>query len=310
MHRGLKLLEEGKYLEATQAFSQLLQRYPDSADAHHALGVIAMEQGHFDEAYLFVHTALSLSEENSIFHTTMGNIFLHLHNYKGAGESFMQAVEQDPTRIEYRLNLANFYLTQAQYSVAIEQFNIILQRDSESYLGLRGKTVGYLFAKEYKNALKGAADITKSYSMQHEPLYIYGLCLYANQSYVEALKYFDQALAIFPNYHEAISAIAACHLALNNNVLAESMLHRSLSIEPNNPAALYLLTCIKYNQGQHKVAKDLFINAVRLDIEFPSITLQNIDKAVLHCTNNQCHDPLFFLKCSGADYWSMLNSTA
>lgn len=305
--QGLRYLEEGKLVQANHVLSTLVQKYPDCADGHHLLGVIALELGNFDEAYLFVHTALSLSPDNSIFYTSLGNVQLHLHNYTEANAAFIKAIEHDPNRNEYRINLANFYLARNDFPRALQQYNSVLQKNPDNYLAMRGKTISYLFAGENKTALSNAKSLLQDYSFHFEPFYIYGLCLYANNLFDEALSSFDHALDLHANSYEVLTAVAACYHGLGNDNIAETFLHRALSIETNNPAALYLLTCIKYNSGEHKTARDFFLNAIRLDIEFPTIAMQNVEDAVQYCTNTQAQDPLFFLKCSGADYLPMLN---
>lgn len=308
MEQGLKHLEEGQYEEATQILSVLVQNYPDNADGHHLLGIIALELNNLEEAYMFVHTALSLAPDNSIFYTTMGNIQLHRHYTTEAEQAFEKAVTNDSSKIEYTYNLASFYLSQSDYVRAIENYNRVLRLKPEHYLSTRGITVCYLFAGENDAALEHASKWAHEFNMHHEPFYILGLCQYANNMLPEALKNFDEALDIYPNCHEATTAMAACYSHLGNDNIANSYLQRSLGMETNNPSALFLLACVKHALGQHKSAQDVFLNAIRLDVEFPIVALQNLDGALLHCKNKQKEDPLFFLKCSGADYVNMLSS--
>jgi tetratricopeptide (TPR) repeat protein len=263
--QGLRFLEEGQFQKASQILSLLIDRFPNNADAHHMLGIIELETGHLDAAYTLVNTAIDLEPNNSLFYNTLGNIELHRKNISQSELAFLKAVKYNMDKIEYKYNLANFYLTQNQYIKAIDYYYFILHTNPTHYLSIRGITVCYLFSGEIDIALEHANEWLNEYPEYDEPYYYQGLCLYALNNISAALTAYDKGLGISPTNHEIIAAISACYRVLGNLSISESYIHKALALEPHDPNAIYNLACIHLDKGEIDTAHDLFINALNLD---------------------------------------------
>ena len=68
-----------------------------------------------------------------------------------------------------------------------------------------------------------------------------------------------------PNNHEIICAIGDCYRALGNLDLAESYMHKALTLDTHNADIIYNMACIRLYKGDVNSARDLFINALNLD---------------------------------------------
>lgn len=277
--QGLRFLEEGQFDKASQILSLLISHYPDNAEAHHMLGVIELEKGNLDTAYILTNTALDIDATNSRFYNTMGNIELHRNNLPQAEAAFINAIKFNPEKTQYTYNLAHFYLSQRQYSKAIDNYYAILRIEPNHYLSIRGITVSYLFAGEIDIALEHANGWVNEFPDHDEAYYYQGLCLFALHKISAALTAYDKGLSIAPTNAEIIAAIAACYRALGNLSIAETFIHRALSIEPHNPTSLYYLGNIFYDKGDYATARDLYLNVTNLDHTYadPICGLGNIE---------------------------------
>ena len=263
--QGLRYLEEGQYSKAAEVLTLLIKSYPKNAEAHHMLAVIELEKGNYEIAMHLVKIALGLNDKNAVFYTTLGNIEMQRKNFLAAEQALLNALKFDDNRIEYKYNIAHFYLTQNKYEQAIDYYYQILRENPSHYLSMRGITVSYLFSNEPGIALEHANTWSKAFATYFEPYYYLGLCHFALNDLAAALSAYDQALSFNTTNHEIITAIGACYRALGNSTIAETYLHKSLSIEANNPHALYNLGCINLDKKDFASARSFLLNAIHLD---------------------------------------------
>jgi len=299
--QGLKYLEAGQFDKAAQILTLLVKSFPDNADAQHMLGIIELERGNFDVAMGMVKIAVQLAPTNSIFYNTLGNIEVQRKQYAQAESAFLAAVKYDPEKIEYKYNIAHFYLSQNHFQKAIDFYYYILHSNPTHYLSIRGITVCYLFSNEPEIALEHATEWVNEFSIYDEPYYYLGLCHYALNNIAAALEAYDRGISLNPNNYDIITAIGACYRALGNFSIAESYLLKSINLEPNNPTALYNLGLGHLDHGDIETAKKLFLNTIALDSNYaePICGLGHIelihgndDKALEYYAQAQQAEPL------------------
>ena len=84
------------------------------------------------------------------------------------------------------------------------------------------------------------------------------------QDYAMALDFLDNVVALKPDYAEGWARRAAVHVQLNDLTLAMSDLHRSLSLEPRNYNALFLVGSILEMTGRNKLALHAYEDALQI----------------------------------------------
>ena len=84
------------------------------------------------------------------------------------------------------------------------------------------------------------------------------------QDYAMALDFLDNVVALQPDYAEGWARRAAVHVQLNDLTLAMSDLHRSLSLEPRNYNALFLVGSILEMTGRNKLALEAYEDALKI----------------------------------------------
>lgn len=299
--QGLKYLEAGQLEKAGQILTLLVKSFPGNADAQHMLGIIELERGNFDLAKQLVSIAIKLNDTNPIFYNTLGNIEVHRKQHPQAENAFLEAVQHDPEKIEYKYNLAHFYLSQNSFQKAIDLYYNILHSNPTHYLSIRGLTVCYLFANDPEIALEHATEWVNDFSIYDEPYYYLGLCYYALNNIAAALEAYDRGIILNPNNSDILTAIGACYRSLGNFTIAANYLLKSVNLESNNPTALYNLGCIHLDQGELETAKKLFLNTIGLDANYaePICGLGNIeliqgnqDKALDYYSQAHLAEPL------------------
>ncbi|AQT43531.1 Tetratricopeptide repeat-containing protein [Bartonella apihabitans] len=84
------------------------------------------------------------------------------------------------------------------------------------------------------------------------------------QDYARALDFLDNVVALQPDYAEGWARRAVVHVQLNDLTLAMSDLHRSLSLEPRNYNALFLVGSILEMTGRNKLALHAYEDALKI----------------------------------------------
>lgn len=298
--RGLRYLEEGQYGKAAEVLALLIKSYPQNAEAHHMLAIIELEKGNNEIALQLAKQAIGLNSTNAVFYTTLANIEMQRRQISEAEQALLNAVKYDDHKLEYKYNLAHFYLSQSKYDLAIDYYYQILRDNPTHFLGMRGITVCYLFANEPAIALEHAQEWVASFNTYYEPHYYQGLCHFALNNIAAALAAYDKALNLAPTNHEIITAIGACYRALGNTAIAETYLHKSLALESKNPHALYNLGCINMDKKDFATARGVLLNAIHLDANYAEpicalgyieLVKGDIDVALDYFAQAQAADP-------------------
>jgi len=76
--RGVILTEQGKQAEATAAFTQLTQEFPELPEPYNNLAALYAAQSQFDKARAALEMALKLSPDYATAHENLGDIYVRL----------------------------------------------------------------------------------------------------------------------------------------------------------------------------------------------------------------------------------------
>ncbi|RYF74682.1 MAG: tetratricopeptide repeat protein [Comamonadaceae bacterium] len=100
--RGVILNEQGRQSDATQAFLQLTQDFPELAEPYNNLAALYAAQSQFDKARTALETAIRLNPTYATAHENLGDIYARL-----AGQSYgrAQQLEAANTTVPPKLKL-------------------------------------------------------------------------------------------------------------------------------------------------------------------------------------------------------------
>ena len=152
-----------------------------------------MNSGYYSLAISEFSTLLIYDSENIDAYINRGYCYLNqkIKNYPKAEEDFKKALELDVDNETARNNL----------QVVKDYYQRINEAKKLCDLGDK-----YYDQRDYVNAV---ANYAKSISLDNTKPYTYyslGYCYFDNELYADAIKYFDLALSVDPNYTNAIKA--------------------------------------------------------------------------------------------------------
>lgn len=125
--KGQQLLEQGNNAAAEAKLRQALQRYPDEASLHGALGTALMRQGKYDGAFAAFSTALAKEQDTSFISKWQdlkaanqqwmllqkGDQALQRNDLAGARQAYQQASKARPDDADALIGLANVALAES-----------------------------------------------------------------------------------------------------------------------------------------------------------------------------------------------------
>jgi tetratricopeptide (TPR) repeat protein len=89
--RGVILTEQGKQAEATTAFTQLTQDFPELPEPYNNLAALYAGQGDFDKARIALEMAIRLNPSYATAQENLGDVYARL-----AAQSYNKAQQLDP----------------------------------------------------------------------------------------------------------------------------------------------------------------------------------------------------------------------
>lgn len=184
---------------------------------------------------------------------------MNSHYYSSAISRFTSLLKYDIKNVDAYINRGFCYLNLQvkDYSNAEKDFKKALELDSDNQIAKNNLQIvngyykrindaksfcdkgdQYYNQKDYNNAVANYAksislDNTKAY-----PYYSIGYCFFDCQQYTDAINYFDQAIAINPNYTDAIKARKNAKTIIICNAISQAAttMLNSLSAIYNNSA--------------------------------------------------------------------------
>ncbi len=270
--RAMEYLAQGNFNLAMRDMLMAIELNPEEPSYMLTLSDIYMGMGLLENSMEALQKALELDPDNMESMLKIAEINLILQNYKGAIEYADKAIEQDRTNPLPDLIKGYTYAEAGDTVSAIKSYLEAVSKDQKNFdayiqLGLIYSTAGNPLAIDYFNnalnidpqsmeALYALAmfyqengEAEKAISTYNRMLVIDPANVYANYNmgyvhlvllndYEQAITYFDKALEIKPDYHEALYNKAYCLELLGEYQAAADLYNEVLSIEVNYQKAI------------------------------------------------------------------------
>ena len=108
--------------EGIDLYQNLVQRYPQKASYHNALGYYYLKAENYQKAEACFLLALELDCTHAIAHNNLGIVYLHRGRPEKAEKEFRQALSLSPSYCKAQYNLAVALFRQRLYSKAAKAY--------------------------------------------------------------------------------------------------------------------------------------------------------------------------------------------
>lgn len=213
---GRTYIGRQRYSEAINVLNDALAVEPNRADIHAELARAYVWAEQFDRAREEAETAIQLDRKQIEAYNAAGLAAYYVGDLGTAVEMYRKAIELDPTAHQSHTNLGLAFFQMRSWTRARDEFRLALKYLPEAVITGTAAQRAYLL---YLTAL------TYSNAGLHE----------------QAVRELNEALAVDPNYFEALRQLARDYAALRQFRASEQALRRALQQAPGDPEAAEVL---------------------------------------------------------------------
>ncbi|EKD42009.1 MAG: hypothetical protein ACD_73C00392G0002 [uncultured bacterium] len=271
-HLGAVYYNLGRYSDALELFKKSIKYNNKFSDAYYNMGLtyVAMadngDTSKLDMAVEALSTATTLNAEHPYAHHELAKIYQRQGKIEQAIIRYKLALEINPNLKDAWVNLASLYnktgeTLKAQQALNQTMKNVPDDPDSHMQIGL-----SYLNEKNYPLALKEFDYVISKMPTNDMAYFNVGFVHYnmgitsknagqsgrASDEFDLAIKAYQSALTLKPNFTDAAYNIAYAYQAKGDNNKAIEWYQKTLGLDPNYSRALYTLGNILIQSGQNQ----------------------------------------------------------
>lgn len=215
-----KAIDAEQYEKAKGLLKSIIKAKPDNGRATFLLGNIYLTQNMPDSAKIYFNKGLTAKEEGKLNSIGLGQLDLDAKNISAAKAKF-DAVINDMRRRDFEeyIFIARAYMNSENpdYKKAIELLNLAKEKNAndpqvqlalgDAYYGNKDQNNAYV---AYRNAYQADNSVIRA-KMQ------LGVLLKGAKAYTEAVKAYNEVIALNPNYGPVYRELAETYYLWGNN---------------------------------------------------------------------------------------------
>jgi predicted TPR repeat methyltransferase len=215
----------GQLPEAARLYQEVLSANPAHVEALYSLGMIFFQTNQLEQAETLFGQVLSVAPFFADAFCMRGVTLVKQGRAEEALSSFKQAISIKPDFVEALSNHATTLVQMGRYSEGLSELDRVLALNPQHALSWNNRGNALFAQKRYVEALESydkalaiypefpdaklnrlfaLGDLKRATPEFPEILVAQGLELMRRQQFVDALRCFDEALSIRPNYPEAV----------------------------------------------------------------------------------------------------------
>lgn len=131
--KALDLYKDGKYKEAIDAFSSVLETEGDNAEIYNNIGLCYANLGDDEKAEKNYLKSQELNPKIPQVYINLADIYYKQKDMGSGIELMTQGIYELPDNLVFRHYLARFYMEDAKLDLAIDELEYILEKQPENY---------------------------------------------------------------------------------------------------------------------------------------------------------------------------------
>ena len=218
--------------EAARIYQILVAGNPGHADAHHLLGVVALQQGNPARAVELISRAIALRSDVAPYHANLAEAYRMLGKYEAATSCCRTALKLQPHFPGAGNNLGLSLHALGQTKAAIEQYRETLRIQPDFAMAHNNLAIALRSLGEkaqaithFGLALKYAPTLAESHSNL-------GQLLFEEGRIQEALVHCREAVRLRPDFAEAHTNLGIVYRGLGQRCRGQSLLCRGAADQP------------------------------------------------------------------------------
>lgn len=268
-----KYIASGKYQEAVEVSSKLIELMPDNPLFYLARGDDYANIDNYPNAIADYEKALTMDlgelGKKPPVYLNIGTAYLNSGNNIEAIKYFEKALQLDRRYVQALVRRGVGYQNIGKFDLAKADFDAVLSLDAKNAVAYRYRANIYGLANDYGKVI---IDLSRCLELDpntysHEPAVFgnRGIAYHRLGKLKEALEDFDKALGLNPRYVFALTNRARLYADLKQFDLAFKDFDTAIAYESNNADALFWRGTLYYTTGKQDSALNDFMKVVNLN---------------------------------------------
>ncbi|OGQ06576.1 MAG: hypothetical protein A3G32_01630 [Deltaproteobacteria bacterium RIFCSPLOWO2_12_FULL_40_28] len=223
------------FQNAVKTLSQATSINPEHPYAHHQLAKIYQELGQFEQAIIRYKLALEINPKLSDAWVNLSNLYNQTGETLKAQQALNNAiVGEESGSPEAHMSMGLSYLKENNYQMALKEFDTVIRKSPTNEMAyFNAGYTHYQLGIEAKN--KGQGEKAKS-------------------SLGQAIKAYESALTLKPNFDDAAYNVAYTYQVLGDAQQSIEWYLKTIELNPKHARSLYSLADLYQTQGDENNA--------------------------------------------------------
>jgi tetratricopeptide (TPR) repeat protein len=264
--------------KAQNLYEKVLRYYPDQPEAHHGLGLIALNDGRPDKAYVHIREAVKKNPKQGQYRVSLIHARIALKDFKAAWQELetvraiglqVQAVKEAAASLQqaYADKIVMLFNAGKYHEAQLAAQNYVKKYPQHAF---GYKAAGTILCKrgETEDALRmleRAIDL----EADAETLHAYATALQDSGRLEEALAGYNRALKLCPDYAEAHNKKATVLQKLGQDRAALEHYETAIQFKPTLAEAYYNKANLLKKQGKLDEALDNYQKTLEIKPQYP-----------------------------------------
>ncbi|HHT9113598.1 MAG TPA: tetratricopeptide repeat protein [Candidatus Wunengus sp. YC65] len=247
-------LQKGDLDKALFFSRKTVELNPSESGYYNNLGAILSKKGMYEEAVNAFKKAIEINPKEPIYLDNLLKLYLSLEKYDELIPYYKKLIALDPSVADYHNNLGAIYKRKKQPKDAIESFQKAVTLKPDNPIYTHNLASGYVDLGKYAEAKDILQTFNKTYpNNNYINIHLLLADLYLRDTdWEKVISACEQAIKLDEKSIAAYKMLGMAYYNAHQYELAEKILNKTLTLDPNDQGAKDLLAKIS-----NKVKKDL-----------------------------------------------------
>jgi protein O-mannosyl-transferase len=244
-----------KYEEAAIHFKESLKFEPNRAGAHNNLGNVLLHLNRFNEAAFHYKKAIQIrpkGEQSEASYFNMGILLKRQKKYEEAIGYFKHAIQLKPDHAFAHLSLASSFAEVGKWDDACKHYSEVIKIDPTIQAAHTNLAAIQKFQTEFYAELDAIKNEIEQTPSDHKLYYKLGRLYEKDKNSTTAMKYYQKALSLQPDFIPALRKLAYYNAQKENYENAIQLFTQLIRIQPEESNLYYNVACLYAKQNKVK----------------------------------------------------------
>ena len=251
--------------EFEQELNERIELDKDDLDAHSSKAYILLQDGKYEEAVQAYTEIIEQNPNYVVAYFYRGNAYCNIEQHNKAIEDYSKAIALDPQYVAAFNNRGVAYRNIEQYDKAVEDYSKAIELDPQNAAAFYNRGIAYDEMKQYNKAVE---NYSKAITLdpQNAVAYYNRGNIYCNiEQYNKAIEDYNKAIELDPQNAAVFNNRGNAYCNIEQYDKAIEDYSKAIELDPQNAGAFYNRGVTYKKIGKRKKAKMDFAMAKKLE---------------------------------------------